>query len=698
MLKTSSINPGIKQIIFCLAVFAAAFMSFLIQPLIGKLATAKLGSAAAVWSVILMFFQLALLLGYLITFALSKLAMRMQISVYLGLLCLSLCFVRFPSLTEWQNIDAVNPTMGLLEVLTLSIGIPVTALYTVSGTVQNYCGMSGWRNPYILFSLSNLACLSSLLSYPFFLEPNFTLSSTCNGWVLGYQIAAVSTCIAALIMLISPVSSAQAQSQISKEPRSPAAEEQAGSASAEAPITLRQYLICIFFSAMGCVTLIAYTAYLTVDVAPVPLLWILPLCIYLMSFVICFKNSSYYKQTLFSFLAPMLWIMEPMFKWNSAINAALILLTTFSICMICSGELALRKPHHRDLTSFYLAIAFGGALGGIFENFVAPVIFDTNLELGLLGIFIMLNAWSIMLKHASEFKKTWVWSLSLTIMTLLSITLGCIFYFKWFHAPHTIAKFRDFYGCLRLVADTDSTTLVHGTTRHGSQSKDPRKLDEPTLYYARTTACGAIFPALRKARAGGSLNVGLVGMGAGTLACYGEPGDKFCFYEIDPTVEMIARKYFSFLSRSKAKISVLIGDGRKSLERQDRQNYDLLLIDAFSGDSVPTHLLTHEAFELYLKQLKPDAILMFHCSNRYVNLPAVITKIAQSYPLPTMQINSKEASYTIVYRQASMEPLIRACVKEANPKLEIIKSQPQESIGIWSDDYVNLPAALKLTN
>jgi hypothetical protein len=690
-------TPTLRKTLFCLAIFSAAFMSFLIEPLIGKLATPKLGSAAAVWSVILMFFQIALLLGYTLTYGLSKLPEKMQAGIYILLVCTSLFFLRFPTELEWQHINLADPTIGLVLVLFASIGLPVVALYTVSGTIQHYCGISGWRNPYVLFSLSNLACLSSLLAFPFLIEPNFSLSSICSGWIVGSASALALTCLASasVYKMLNKVTRTSNDRPDEAEPTPPAVSQEE-----RQTLSLSSFLICTALSALGCITLISYTAYVTADVAPVPLLWIVPLCIYLSTFIICFKDNTYYNREFFALVSPALWIIEPLLKTNAIANLALVMAVVLCFCMMFHGELALRKPHHKHLTAYYLAIAIGGAVGGIFENFVAPAIFSSNMEIGLLGVCVVALSAFTLFRRCASINKVWVSLTYAGITIVMASVVGLEFYLRFVYSPDTLLLSRNFYGCLKVVKSrfpdaSERIVLIHGNTTHGSQFTDEARKDVPTTYYSKTTACGAVFPALRKLHGDKALNVGIIGLGAGTLATYGQNQDKFTFYEIDGRVETIARKYFTYLDRSHAKINVLTGDARKTMEQQPAQAYDLLIIDAFCGDSVPTHLLTREAFQIYCKHLKPDGVMLFHCSNRYLNLPAVIANVADSFSLPGLIIAGKEAIYTVVCRQTSMEAPIIQSAHYINPDLTTQRVSPSKQIGVWTDDYVSLLPVMK---
>lgn len=720
-----------QRVSFCLTAATAALLAFVLQPLVGKIAAAHLGAVASVWGVCLLFFQLSLLVGYLIAFGVSKLRPGLQFAVYPVLLLLSLVSLRMPTAQHWASVDVHNPVLGLTLVLAVTVGIPCALLYSISGTMQTWCAHAGWRNPYLLYSVSNIASVGGLLAYPLLIEPNLSVAASTKAWMWGYEAVVAFGLLTSLFMLVrlwrkpknsddsalsenpsSLVSTesaavptvATAETSTSVEPSVAPAETVAVSAETVAtPAETfaapsgKDYLVWILFSAMGCVTLIAYSAYLTADIAPVPLLWTLPLCLYLISFIICFASEKFYYRPLFALLAPALWIAEPICRRSLVADAVVTLLIVFCFSIVCTGELARRKPHHNHLTAFYLAIAVGGAIGGVFENIFAPFLFTSNVEPLLLAFFMIGVSWSwaLSVKHGKSQKSHGLRLLTLVLLSTMTFVMISVGWLQYGPRKHVVAEFRNFYGCLKVIDRPGFVELLSGSTVHGVQRKDRKT--EPTLYYSSRSACPLIFPVVRSSAGDAPIKVGVIGLGTGSLATYGQSGDTFDFYELDPKVENVARKYFSFLQDSKAKINIVLGDARKSLEDQKTSpQYDLLVIDAFNGDAVPTHLLTREAFELFLKQVKQGGMLVFHCTNEYLNLSSVIANIAHSLGLTAFEAKSESSTYLLISLDPKVQNELPQLAARYSPLVHFEPATMSDRIGVWSDDFINVPAALDI--
>ncbi len=691
----SSSSPGatdadkqrLSRFLLCAIVLVSAFLSFLIQPLIGKIATAKMGATATIWGACLLFFQLMLVAGYSITFLLSKLKTRIQLFAYFGIAALSLAFMRFPVDTDWKSIADMYAPVGLLWLLFQCIGVPCIMLYTVSGMTQNWCRLSGWKNPYILYSLSNIGSLGALLAYPFAFEPALTLSKTSSICVYAYwsTIILLILCMAIL-------------------PKFFRKEEQLESPSDATPPALPQIMLWLFLSAAGCITLISFTTFMTTTVAPLPLLWIVPLVLYLLTFILAFGTESFQKSTrLMAWLSIALWVAEP-FCRRSLLTFPVTGALVFCFCSFFHATLAAKRPAPKYLTLFYLMLAVGGALGGIIENFVAPLYLNANLEPAFLGFIILVWAWYDLLRRIPEQVKAGkagiaMWSTMAAVpLSLFGVVVAAV----QVSGQGIVDSERNFYGCLTITKTKDRTELNNGNVVHGSQYNSPEKRMIPMTYYSKLSGWGVLYKALKELKGHSPLKVGAIGLGAGTIATYGEAGDDFTFYELDPKIEKVARKYFTFLSDSKATNRVLLGDARKTLENQPPQQFDVLLVDAFTGDSVPTHLLTVEVFKEYLRHLKPDGVIAFHTSNKYVNLTLEVGNLINSFNIPCYVISTNATAanlpsgYVVGCKDEKTNAAILECAQKLKPDVEIHLAKTDPQIRIWTDDFSNVAGILKV--
>ncbi|KAB2843003.1 MAG: hypothetical protein F9K47_07920 [Burkholderiales bacterium] len=600
---------------FALTIFLSAFLLFQIQPMVAKIILPWFGGASAVWSVCLLFFQVVLLLGYLYAHALTEwLSPRRQAALHLLLLGLSLFTLPVGADPAWRG-QGGDPALAVLRVLAVAVGLPYLLLSTTGPLMQAwYARAFVGAMPYRLYALSNFASMLALLSYPLLVEPMLELSTQTWVWSAGYAtFVAACGATAAWAWRFASTRLTKEHLQSAPVPR-PA---------------LRECLLWMGLAMVASTLLLALTRHLTQDVAPVPFLWVLPLAIYLLSFILCFETPRSYWRPGFLGALPLAffgldWIMSrglPV-PWM----VALICATLFVICMVCHGELARRKPHPRHLTLFYLMLSLGGALGGVFVGLVAPVVFDAYFELPL-GLFLGALLVTLVLWPALR----WPWTFVLLLMLLgYGLRLG-------YQAREMVQFYkvtvRNFYGQLRVSEREPNTPqakriLAHGRINHGWQFLAPERKSTPTSYYCRASGIGR---ALSNLPEGQPTKLGMLGLGTGTLAAYGRAGDEIRVYEINQQVLDLARSEFSFLSDSAARIVPVLGDGRLMLEAEEPQNFDVLALDAFSGDSIPTHLLTLEAFAVYLKHLKPEGILAVHTSNAYLDLPPVVARAAEQF-------------------------------------------------------------------
>lgn len=688
--------------LYALAVFLGACLLFQVQLILGRIILPWFGGTAGVWIVCLMFFQTALLLGYLYSHSLVRWVRRnLQVWTHGLLLAISLVFLPVYPSEAWKLVGDGSPEWRILALLSVTVGLPFLLLASTSPLLQVwYAHRHAGVSPYWLFSLSNAGSLLGLLSYPAWIERQFGVRMQSFIWSGAY----LAFCLIVLFLLIKerPQAAKPAEAQ-------------------EATPSSQPRVLWVILSACGSALLLSVTNTLTQNVAPMPLLWVLPLIAYLVSFIVCFGRASWYRRDIFLplvgvALGSMAYALEPDFS-----NASLLLLVPlftiglFICCMACHGELARHKPPVEDLTAFYLMVALGGAIGGVYVGLVAPNIFGGYFELATalgacaLTVLLSLRRDAALAIDRSRWHPMWLagWALSLLLV-------GYLTYTQWDESRSARIQRRNFYGQLRVVelagpggganSDTDRVAdyredrrarkLVHGTIDHGVQFLPPGRRSEPTSYYGPQSGVGL---ALKAAMNRYDLRVGVVGLGIGTLAAYGRVGDRYTFYEINPLVIELARTEFFFLQDSEAAIEVVIGDARISLEREAPREFDVLVVDAFSSDSIPVHLLTREAFDLYLRHLKTEGLLAMHISNQFLDLEPVVAAAADAEGLQAVIVDSGRdygrqiyaATWVVLTR--SKDALVGADLQSRGRPLRRVSGfRP------WTDDYSNLLHILKL--
>src|ERR1700676_723013 len=657
-------------------VFLGAFLLFLIEPLFAKLILLRFGGAAAVWGACLVFFQCALLLGYLYADLTSRrLAPIRQSQLHIALLLVSVLFLPIaPRLLHWHRAGG-DPASAILLLLSASIGLPFVLLSATSPLAQTwYARHSAEREPYHLFAVSNLASLLALLSYPLLIEPHITAHRQAALWSVLFVVF-VMLCMAA----------AWQGGRGGKPP----VDARAGPNETAAP-TLREKLLWLALSACSSMLLLSITNKLLEDVAPVPLLWVLPLALYLLTFALAFSRCTFYSRWWMArFLAVTLGsfgyaIYDPVYTEFVQVSVPVFCVGLFLCCLFCHGELALRRPVPSQLTSFYLMVSLGGALGAIFVGLLAPHMFHAIYELPLA---LMLTAVIAVPALWSEGRLTRVfWAVAAVAMAFMLVR-NVRAYDK-----SAILRERSSSGALRVRQHTNwlkepYRVLYHGKIEHGAQYLNPPYNLLPTTYYAPDSGVGLALTHC----CGGAKRVGAIGLGAGTLAAYGKTSDYFRFYEINPQVSDIAKNYFSYLRDTPATVDVVMGDARLSLESEPPQHFDVLAVDAFSGDAIPVHLLTKEAFALYLHHLKPGGILAIHTSNTYLNLSPVVQLLADDAGYPARMISNNEnprklidsSDWVLITRNKHFLETIETTVF-------IDPIDVPAGIRLWTDDYNNL--------
>ncbi len=671
--------------LFALTIFASAFLLFLVQPIVAKQILPWFGGSAAVWATCLVFFQTALLLGYAYAdFSVRRLRARAQVRLHVALLLVSLVVLPIVPGAFWKPAGSENPIFLILGLLTATIGLPYFLLSTTSPLVQAWFARRfPGRNPYRLFALSNLASLLALVGYPFLVEPWIATRAQAWVWSAAYVVFVALTCAAAFASLKGasdgPVE-ARAEEPDALEPP---------------PTFARQVLWCTL-AGTGSLLLLAVSNHITQNVASVPLLWIAPLTIYLLTFILCFDGKGWYRRGLFlaalsAGLGIMAWsIADSRVTHDMTLQIGVFGVGLFLACMFCHGELVRLKPAPAYLTRFYLMVSLGGAVGSAVVGILAPMVLPADFELaGVLVLCALLLLWQSR-RDARVFP-------TLAILALVS-TLGCGVWGIVEFYQSTIVATRNFYGVLRVQETVDETsgarrTLIHGNIMHGKQYMADDFRREPTSYYTANSGVGRVIEGMHPRK--DPIKVGVIGLGTGTIAAYGSKGDVYRFYDINPGVIGIARRDFSYLKDSDATIEIALGDARLSLEREPPQKFDVLAIDAFSSDAIPVHLITKEAMAVYLRHMKPDGVIAFHVTNRYLDLVPVVEGIAHELGLGTLWIDDDG---TLPLASSSSWILVATDpARLSDPKLKEAASEivPRRDWRVWTDDFNNLVQVLK---
>ncbi|MEI6971345.1 MAG: fused MFS/spermidine synthase [bacterium] len=638
---------------FVVAIFLGAFLLFQIQPLIARYVLPWFGGGPSVWTACMLFFQCLLVGGYAYSHWLSRLQPRRQAVLHVVLLLISLPFLPIIPGDGWKPGAAEDPTFRILLLLACTVGLPFFVLSTTSPLIQSWFGRSFPNvSPYRLFALSNTGALIALVSYPVVVEPGLTLRMQAISWSIGYVCFAMILVYCALRMWRTSGAAAGGDQQSNDGDTCEGAAGEASGATGiriGTPETMPDWaanpnmLVKILWAALpacGSVLLLAVTNQLCWDVSVVPFLWVLPLAIYLLSFILCFQSTRWYFRPLFG---PLLIgsIMAMIGLASAGVRAPIWLqiggfsASAFVCFMVCHGEMALLKPSPKHLTLYYLMLAVGGAAGGIFVGIAAPRMFTgySEMQIGLWACFVlsMISVRFVRLPYTSiRFKS--VARLSAVFETLTVVTVGFILYAHAHVQPAgQLSASRNFYGSLKVMrSDTKDParkclSLQHGRIKHGSQFESGRIRSSALSYYGGKSGFGMAFKSLNTNL---PMRVGILGLGVGTIAAFGRQGDLYRFYEINPNVIRVASEYFTYIRDCPAKCEIVEGDGRMSMERETIRDFDLLAIDAFTSDAIPVHLLTREAVVLYLSHLKASGILALNISNRYLDLEGTLQALA----------------------------------------------------------------------
>jgi spermidine synthase len=683
-------------------IFLSAFLLFQVQPLIAKLILPFFGGGAAIWTACLLFFQEFLLLGYFYSHCLTQLkSVKIQLSIHLCVIVLSLLTLPIGINVITGAAQTTEPLFSILFLLATSIGLPYFVLSSTGPLIQRWLTyVEVGKLPYHLYSLSNLGSLLALLSFPFIFEPLLSTSQQSIYWTAGYGVYA--GLVVTLLWKMSRLSFTATIENISIE----STIDQSGS-------RLLDKILWISLAMIGVIILVATTNAMTQNIPPVPFLWVLPLCLYLLSFIVSFHSPRWYVReywfALFVLIACLALLMHFIGSQFDIISQVIIYsCILFIACMICHGELARLKPAVEKLTLYYLFISLGGFFGSAFVAFIAQNIFEQFLEfpLAIICVFILL-ALSVFTQFEKHVKKQ-MWLIPVNIVLAVTFIVGFVYLNTLFIKTNVFSE-RNFYGILS-VKDVDVSgkmerRLIDGTTSHGTQSLENGEAKTPLSYYRKNTGVAITIEQLTKQLAlkEKSLYAGFVGLGAGTLAAYGSAGDDYVFYELNPAVISAAQNYFSYLSDSAANIELVQGDGRVSLQKQfdasGSQQFDLLVIDAFSGDSIPQHLLTQEALSLYFQHLKSNGTLAIHISNSHLNLIPLVRGLANSLEKDIVYVKTKakvgeghDAQWVMLTNNQHLINDARLKVyRSAWPR----EDQSNKRLIIWSDEHSDLLSVLK---
>jgi hypothetical protein len=738
--------------LFGATIVLSAFLLFQVQPLIAKLILPWFGGSAAVWTSCMLFFQMALLGGYAYAHWLNRQPGKRQTIVHLSLLAISFLSLPIVPSLLWKPTAPGDPLLRILGLLTATVGLPYFLLSSTSPLLQTwYSRSNGGKMPYRLFALSNLGSMAGLLTYPILIEPNLTNRAQAWTWSIAYGIFAA---VCATVSFRSRNSAVQVEASVGTNSPAP---------------KVSQKVLWMALAAAASALLLAVTNHVTQNIAPIPFLWVAPLSLYLLSFILCFDSDRWYNRTIFTSLAA---LALPATAWvivNSDVFPTLKLaivffcVAIFVLFMVCHGELARRRPEPAYLTSFYLMVSLGGAIGGLLIGFAAPYLLNAVYDLQIIvALTCLLFVYLLWLERTSEnttpandkaVLTIWLGALVIyaaarfigaafykqpgflkspydaPVLFGLAAVIGA--YIVWFARKSSLnsrfARFaiaagfaaaitsylakdtwlimhgsrvlaRNFYGSLQ-VYDTDSEgkqgpvrVLRHGTIDHGEQFLRGENRHRPTTYF---TADSGIGLAIHELQSHGPMRVGIIGLGAGTIAAYGQPGDNYRYYDINPQVQKVAEDEFYFLRDCRAQHDVVLGDARLVLEQEPPQRYDLLVVDAFSGDAIPVHLLTKEAWGLYWQHLNPNGVLAVHVSNRYLRLAPVVA-LGAAASGKQARIASYDGVEGIDEESASDWVLVTSRPNFFDgfvKKTEEIK--PIEGLRPWTDDYSNVYKILR---
>jgi hypothetical protein len=723
-------RDSISAALFSLTLFVSAALLFLLEPMFAKMTLPMLGGTTSVWATCMLFYQAMLLAGYAFANVITRrMSYRQQALLLLALAFASLMILPFSFPAGRVPPAGRNPIPWLLMILTLVVGLPFFVMSTIAPTLQKWfegIGHESSNDPYFLYAASNVGSLLGLLSYPLLIEPRFRLAEQSRLWEYGYVFLA-------LLMVVCAITLWRAPKQRNPDDMAPPSGDVPPSVPA-----FRERLLWMALAFVPSSLMLGVTTVLTTEIPPIPLLWVLPLAVYLLTFILVFAKRPVISYSGIAESIPIVILagMIPLLlkaSWPLYMEIGINLMTLFVVAVACHGELAKRRPPTEHLTGFYLWIALGGVLGGLFNAVIAPMTFSTVLEFPLALVCAALLR-QVMVPAAKRPRFNWfdvalpvaIGALAILLIRVprkFGLEPGTIFHLIVFGPTlvlclsfrkrpirfalgfaallvaatsytgayqQILSTQRSFYGINRVVNDDTGQyrVLFSGQTIHGIQSLSPGRNREPLSYFSRSSPIGQVF----KAFSGSAelREVGVAGLGAGTIACYAAPGEEFTFYEIDPVVERIARdpRYFTFLKDCAPQARVMLGDARISLKTEPDRRYGMLVVDVFGGDAIPIHLLTREAVQLYLSKLDAHGLVVIHISNRYLHLQKVVGSLARDAGLialiqdDTTGPGAGRLPSTWVVLARSNDDLGALA---ADPRWVTLKGDP--TARVWTDDY-----------
>lgn len=779
--------------LFAISFFLSAFLLFLVQPMIAKMVLPLLGGTPAVWNTCMLFFQVMLLAGYGYVHALTtRFSIRRQVSAHLILLCAPLLLLPIGVASHWMVLDPDHPISWLLGLLTLSVGLPFFVLSTTAPLLQKWFSSlehASARDPYFLYAASNAGSMLALLGYPVMIEPYFPLKSEqwfsqSWMWSLGYA------CLLMLVSVCGWIVRQQSPHAVVRARRDVVVGQ---TAILSPPPNSSIYIRWVALAFIPSSLMLGATAYITLNIAAIPLLWVIPLALYLLSFILVFAKwpSAVHRAMVVTMPLAILLIVLSLMPSGVTVRFWIIILlhlaTLFVVALVCHGELARSRPPITHLTMFYLLMSVGGALGGIFNALIAPVVFNGLVEYQLVIVLAVLIL--PRLKESSEVQEgrwnwayVWTnggvrhdvaWAFFLGLITFglvwlststgqgppvlaslspslfqgiesvsrlvdvpskqlvalmacglplllcygcvarplrLGLGLGAILlassYSAALHDDVVLYQERTFFGVLKVERNQEENwhKLLHGATSHGKQSLDPSRRDEPLTYYHRAGPIGQAFATWQGSYA--KTQIAVIGLGTGSLASYIQPGQSLTFYEIDPAVVRIAQspRYFTYYEAGQQRggdFHVVLGDARLKLEEAPDHRYDLIVLDAFSSDAIPVHLITREAVAMYFRKLTEDGVVALHISNRYLGLEPVLGNLAKDLSLVGLKQFDDESDERFPGKSSS-DWVLLARRKEALGSLaDDSRWTPLKQdlrVGVWTDDFSNVLSVFDWTS
>lgn len=693
--------------VFIAAIFVSAFLLFQVQPIIARYILPWYGGSPAVWTTCMLFFQTGLLVGYgyaHLIVSVFREKPKIQAAIHLGLVALALLTMPITPDEALKPVggEATSDVWGIVRLLTMTVGLGYIVVSASGPLIQHWFASSyPDLSPYRLYAVSNLGSLLGLVSYPFLFEPWLGLKHQTWWWSAGFASYGLIALICARQFW--RMASTEAERIEGESPRT--GEESPG---------IGSMLLWLSLAACGSGAMLAITNQMCQDVAVVPFLWVLPLGLYLTSFIICFDRSIWYVRKIWISLAAisvgfLVYLLNQQFA-QSEIHLykqiGIYMAALFTLCMVCHGEMVRLKPSSRHLTLFYLMVSLGGALGGGFVSLAAPRIFNGYWELHVILLFASLLVGMILAFQAFRRFRNPIWgglALLVTVQALVVLGMGLFHHYRETREDSVISL-RGFHGVIRAYEAYEGTpdhyrAMFHGRISHGRQYLNPIYRNIPTTYYSENSGVGALLQSLPQRQPGSRepIKMGVVGLGSGSLAVHAEPGDSIVFYEISPEVEQMARSHFTYLEDCKGDASVVQGDARTSLERELREDgprqFDVLFVDAFSGDSIPIHLMTEESFELYFKHIKEDGALVTHITNLHIDLSDPVRNLAKHFGRDALLVTHypEDDDYHLYFSEwviITKNPEIINRLFDGGWVDEWLREEPEDIF--WTDDYSNL--------